>query len=81
MQVPIKTSFITEDRVCDAEGSFFEVPSCKKGYEPILFGRFKTKPLKIMLPEYPKEVPDFNRPSPVVTLLMKKKSYNFRPEL
>ena len=43
LHVPIRSSFMTQERVNDAYGAFFEVPAKRKGQKPILFGRIESK--------------------------------------
>ena len=45
LHVPIKSSFMTDERKGDAHGTFFKVPARRKGQKPILFGRIEPKPV------------------------------------
>jgi len=45
LHIPIKSSFMIQEKIGDARKTLFEVPAKRKGQNPILFERIESEPI------------------------------------
>lgn len=78
---PVKSSFLSEDRIYDLEGAFFKVAARRKRQKPIFFGKFETE-LKVLEPsEAGEESLNFYKHNSKIVRMMKQMGYNFKKKL
>lgn len=81
LQVLIKSSFLTDDRIHDVQGNFFKGHAWRKHQKPFIFGRFETEQRVQEVFEVKDKPSKFFKCSSKIIRLMKKMGYNLKKKL
>ena len=76
LHVPVRSSHTIYQSISDVQGSFYEVPTRRKGQKLILFGRVECKPTTYEDSKSETELPQFSHYESNVLRMMKNMGYD-----